>query len=228
MIRLTLLVVAALPLIALGGCNRNTAPGNDREAQVDAAPSPAPRTPAAQALSGVAVAAVQPETMTDADIASLGGPEGMCSIRLTRVGLPSFVHTGLDRTGAIKLNGKLIPMRAQREGMFADDGLRVAILPLDDKFDSNGLREAEMIVMLPGAEDEIGFRGYEDCSRRIDRPVKGEARSFVSSPWPSAALGTTALIPLLAVAALLEIKTGGRPCRGRRSSRHVRRLGARH
>lgn len=160
------LLCLALPLLVLGGCNRNTAPGNDREAQLDAAPTPAPHKAAAAALSGIATEAVQAETMTDADLASLGGPAGKCLIRLTRVGLPSFVHDGLDRSGAIKLNGALIPLRAERPGLFSADGLRVAIRPLAPQAGSDGVREAEMIVMLPGARDELGYRGYEDCSRR--------------------------------------------------------------
>ena len=60
----------------LTGCNSNSAPGNDREAQIDPAPTPAPRMGAAEALSGIATEAVQPETMSDADIAALGGLEG--------------------------------------------------------------------------------------------------------------------------------------------------------
>ncbi|MCF8708799.1 DUF6692 family protein [Rhizorhapis sp. SPR117] len=162
------ILFAALPLLMLGACNRNTSPGNDREAQVDAAPTPAPRQDAAEALSGIAAEAVQAETMSDTDLASLGGPNGKCLIRLTRVGLPSFVHNGLDRTGVIKLNGKLIPIPAKRSGLFADGGLRVAIRPVDSAFDSSGFREVDMIVMLPGAKDELGYRGYEDCSHRMD------------------------------------------------------------
>lgn len=164
MIRAAALLCVA-PLL-LAGCNRNTAPGNDRAARLDPAPAPAPRMSAARALSGIATEAVQAETMSDADVASLGGPSGKCLVRLTRVGLPSFVHTGLDRTGAVKLNGKLIVLQAEQDGLFADGGLRIAIRPLEREFDSDGLREADMIVMLPGARDELGYRGYEDCSNR--------------------------------------------------------------
>src|SRR5690606_3963664 len=64
------LLLALVPLLALGGCNRNTAPGNDREAQLDPAPNPAPRMDASAALSGIATEVVQAETMSDADLAS--------------------------------------------------------------------------------------------------------------------------------------------------------------
>ncbi|WP_188056210.1 DUF6692 family protein [Sphingosinithalassobacter sp. CS137] len=165
----TPLLLALVPVLMLGACNRNTAPGNDREAQIDAAPTPAPVMPAAQALSGIATEAIAVETMTDADLAALGGPEGKCLIRLTEVGFPSFVHDGLDGTGVIKLNGKLIPLTAERAGMFSSDGLRVAIRPVERDFGSDGMREAEMILMLPGASDEHGYRGYEDCAHRAGR-----------------------------------------------------------
>ncbi|MGE0776175.1 MAG: DUF6692 family protein [Sphingomonadaceae bacterium] len=164
MIRCAILF-AALSALGLGACNRNSATGNDREAQMDPAPAPAPRMPAAQALSGIATEAVQAETMSEADTASLGGLQGKSVIRLTAVGFPSFMLDG--RSGVIKLNGKLIPLRADRDGMFADGQLRVVVRPVDDKFNADGVREADMIVMLPGAKDEIGYRGYEDCSRRI-------------------------------------------------------------
>lgn len=160
--RLALLASIAA-VAALSGCNSNTEPGNDKEGQLDPAPSPAPRMPAAQALSGIATEAVQAETMTDADIASLGGPAGKCSVRLTAVGFPSFIYDDLQGTGVIKLNGKLIPLRAAGNGLFEDGGLRVMLRPVDQEFGSDGRREAEMIVMLPDAKDELGYRGYEQC-----------------------------------------------------------------
>lgn len=162
--RRALLLATLVPLVALGACNRNTATGNDREAQIDAAPSPAPHMRAAAALSGIATEAVKIETMSKADVASLGGSRGKCFVRLTKVGFPSFVHDGLDRSGVIKLNGKLIPLRAQRPGLFVEGDLRVAVRPLERDRGTDGIREAELIVMLPGAKDELGYRGFEDCS----------------------------------------------------------------
>ncbi len=87
--RLPALARALLATAMLTACNSNSAPGNDREAQIDPAPTPAPRMGAAEALSGIAVEAVQPETMTDADISAVGGLEGRCAIRLTEVSEPS-------------------------------------------------------------------------------------------------------------------------------------------
>ncbi|MGE0668518.1 MAG: DUF6692 family protein [Sphingomonadales bacterium] len=158
-------IIALLPMLALGACNRNTSPGNDRESQIDPAPAPARVASAAEALAGIAVEAVQPETMSDGEVAALGGPRGRCFIRLTSVGFPSFVHDGPGGKGAIKLNGTLIPLRARQGGIYESGGLGVVIRPVRREFGSDGLRESDMIVMLPGARDELGYRGYEDCSQ---------------------------------------------------------------
>jgi len=159
--RLFPLACALVAISMLPACNSNSAPGNDREAQIDPAPTPAPRMSAAEALSGIAVEAVQPETMTDADIAALGGLEGRCAIRLTEVSEPSFLYSP-GGTGAIKLNGKLIELPPAGGQRFADAGLTVQLRAAEGEGNA-GLPEHEMIVMLPGAKDELGFRGYRDC-----------------------------------------------------------------
>lgn len=160
--RLALFAIA----LFLSGCNQNTAPGNDREAQLEPAPPPAPQERAAEALSGVATEILQIETMSDADVASIGGLDGRCTIRLTQVGYPSFVYGGPQNTGIIKLNGKLIPLPAVSETTFEQSGLSVVIRPVDEEFGDDSMREAEIIVMLPGAKDELGYRGYESCSKQ--------------------------------------------------------------
>ena len=157
--------MSALALLSLGACNSNTSPGNDKEAGVDPAPKPAPKMPAAEALAGIAVEAVQAETMSDADIASIGGQPGKCTIRLTAVGFPSFIRDAGGRSGVIKLNGKLIPVQSSGNGLYQDGGLQVVLRPVDANFGSDGRREAEMIVLLPGAKDELGYRGYEQCPK---------------------------------------------------------------
>lgn len=149
--------------LAIAGCNSNTGPGNDKDGQLDPAPLPALKMGAAEALSGVATEGVQVETMSDPDVASLGGLADKCTIRLTVLGFPSFVRNADGRAGVIKLNGKLIPLRSNGNGLYQDAGLRVVLKPVDTSFGSDGRREAEMIVMLPEAKDELGYRGYEQC-----------------------------------------------------------------
>lgn len=105
---LPILAVVALPL---SGFNENTELGNDREAQVDPAPTPSLIAGADAALDNVATALVKPETMSAADLAAIGGLAGKCAIRLTEVAHPSFVYQP-GEAGTIKLNGKLIRLPA--------------------------------------------------------------------------------------------------------------------
>ena len=156
------LAMLALPLaLYRGGCNRNTDPGNDREAQLEHPPKAAPVESASAALANVATAIIKPQTMTSADIGALGGMEGRCDFVLTEVAFPSFLYRpGSD--GAIKLNGKLIPLPSIGENRFADGGLSVTLRPLQEEGNA-GSQGMRMIVIPPGAEDEIGYDGYVRC-----------------------------------------------------------------
>lgn len=151
-------------LLALAGCNRNTATGNDREAQREAPPTPAPATGAEAALANVATALIKPETMSDADVAALGGRSGRCAVVQTEVAFPSFLYQPGGQ-GAIKLNGKLIVLQPAGAGRFADGGLSVTLRPLEETGNA-GSRGMKMIVVPPGAKDEIGYHGYVRCYER--------------------------------------------------------------
>jgi len=124
---------------------------------------------AAEALSGIAVEAVQPETMTDADIAAVGGLEGRCAIRLTEVSEPSFLYRP-GGPATIKLNGKLIELSATGEQRFAAGGLTVQLRPVEGEGNA-GLAEHEMIVMLPGAKDE------QNDYQKANGAIAGTSRS---------------------------------------------------
>ena len=159
----TLTILAAAAGLALAGCNSNSAPGNDKEAALEAPAKAAPHVAAGEALAGVATATLQPETMTPADLASLGGIKGRCVFRMTEIGYPSFVYGGGSDSGTIKLNGKLITLASAGEGLYSADGLRLGLKPVDAKAKPGEPRETELVVMLPGAKDELGFRGYSQC-----------------------------------------------------------------
>lgn len=156
-----LLAAAALSLTA---CNRNTAIGNDREAQLDHAPQPAKIESASAALENVSTAIIKPETMSEADVQALGGKRGRCAVVLTEVAYPSFLYEP-GRSGAIKLNGKLIPLAASGESRFADGGLSVTLRRFEEEGKA-GRQGIEMIVVPPGAKDEIGYHGYVRCYQR--------------------------------------------------------------
>ncbi|MBS7671775.1 DUF6692 family protein [Croceicoccus gelatinilyticus] len=147
--------------LVLASCNQNTATGNDREAQLEPAPSLAPIEGPASALANVETAIVKPETMSDADIQALGGNKGKCEMILTEVAFPSFLFEP-GKSGAIKLNGKLISLKATGENRYEDGGLVVALRQVDEKGNA-GSPAMEMIVAPPGAKDELGYRGYARC-----------------------------------------------------------------
>ncbi|MCH9828979.1 MAG: hypothetical protein K0U79_14685 [Gammaproteobacteria bacterium] len=151
----------------LAACNQNTSIGNDREAQLEAAPMPAPVEDASSALQNVATAIIKPETMSDADVEVLGGKAGRCSIVLTEIAFPSFLYEPDGGPGAIKLNGKLIPLTSTGENRFADGELTVTLRVLDEKGNA-GSQGMEMIVVPPGAKDEIGYHGYRRCYEGTD------------------------------------------------------------
>ena len=150
-------------VLMLGACNQNTAPGNDREPQADPPSAAASISGAAEALSGVAPGGVMPETMNEADIASLGGYSGNCVIRLTGIGFPSFFEDRANGRGYLKLNGKLVRLEGAGEDRYADGELTVLLREAPSDESNNGLPGAEMIIGLPQADDELGFRGYRDC-----------------------------------------------------------------
>lgn len=164
--RVLIAAIAALS-IPLAACNENTSVGNDREAQLEPAPTPAPVMNAAEALRNVATEVIKPETMTKADIQALGGRNGRCAVVLTEVAFPSFLFER-EGTGAIKLNGKLIVLPRTGEGEYSDGGLTVTLRPGDEQGDA-GLTAMTMIVIPPGAEDEIGYNGYIQCYNGDER-----------------------------------------------------------
>ena len=149
--------------LVLAGCNSNTAPGNDKEAQLDAPAKAVAQADAATALAGIATGAIQPETMTLADIASIGGSNGRCQFRMTEVGYPSLVYGGARNAATVRLNAKLITLPSSGEGKYADGGLSVAVRPVDAAAKPGERHEAEMVIMLPGAKDELGYRGFSTC-----------------------------------------------------------------
>lgn len=154
-------VIALAAVAALAACNQNTELGNDREGQIEPAPTPAPVMGAAAALANVATEVIKPETMSDTDIAALGGRQGRCAVKLTEVAFPSFLFEP-GSGGTIKLNGKLIPLLPAGERQYKDGDLLVTLKPVDETGNA-GLKAMEMIIVPPGAKDEIGYRGYVQC-----------------------------------------------------------------
>lgn len=147
--------------VLLTACTENTATGNDREADREPSPTAAPLQDASSALENVATAIVKPETMSDADIAALGGKSDRCVFLMTKVAFPSFLYEQGAR-GAIKLNGKLISLSSVGDHRFADGELIVELRPPEEP-EGAAAQEMEMVIVPPGADDEIGYQGYRRC-----------------------------------------------------------------
>jgi hypothetical protein len=153
-----IILIAGLSAL-LAACNSNSAPGNDKMAELDAAPVAAAQMDAAAALANVASGGLYPGILNDADVKSIGGSKGSCVFRMTRVGYPSFIYGGAKQDGTIKLNGKLVMLPASSAGKYSDAGLTVE---MREQEGADG--EATMILRVPGAPDELGFRGYSTCN----------------------------------------------------------------
>lgn len=149
-------------LLVLAACgDGNVAPGNDAEAAHDRPARPAVHMRAGAALAGVEADAIQPETMSDGDIATVGGARP-CAFKLTRAAFPSLLYGGSDAT--IKLNGKLVALPRTASGRYEDAGLRVTITPdAPGSTSPHVLQEATMILWPPGTRDERGYRGFAQC-----------------------------------------------------------------
>lgn len=160
----TLAIITVGLALPLAACNQNTAPGNDREAQLDPAPKSAPIEPASAALANVATAIIKPETLTDADVRAIGGTEGRCVFRLTEVSFPSFVFEP-GRQGVIKLNGKLIPVNAFGKDRYASGDLLVSTRLLDETGNA-GLQGMELIVVPPGRKTNSAIAAMSSAPKR--------------------------------------------------------------
>lgn len=150
--------------LALAGCHHaNPSTGNDTEAALDPPMSAAPHRSAAEALAGVAREDVQPQTMSQADLDSLGGMRNGCVFRLTADAWPSFVYGGPQAGGVLKLNETLVTLPRASGNTFADGGLQVSLRPLGKSHANGTPQDADLIIRLAGVPQELGFKGYTDC-----------------------------------------------------------------
>lgn len=160
------LVASLAACFALAGCHHgNPSTGNDTEAALDPHTPAAPQRSATDALAGVALEDVQPQTMSQADLESLGGTRARCVFRLAAVAWPSFVYGGARAGGVLKLNEALVTLPRADSNTFAGGDLRVTLRPLGTAAADGTPREAELIIRLAGVPQELGFKGYAECHR---------------------------------------------------------------
>lgn len=159
--RTGVIALAAGLVLPLSACGQNTAPGNDREARLDSAPTPAQVAQAADALRNIPSENVKPGMMTGVDIQAIGGMRGRCAFRLTEASYPTFIYRPGGQ-GVIKLADKLIPVTATGPDRFVGGELLITTRAVEET-GSDGLRAQELIVVPPDAKDELGYRGYAEC-----------------------------------------------------------------
>lgn len=154
-----------LPLLVLGlvaaACTENTAPGNDREAELSPPEAPAEVAGVGAAIEGVGTELLVPQTMTDADLRNVRDMEYRCVFRFTRVGLPVFAY---GSTGVVKLNDKLVPIPATADGRYAAEGVTVTVRPLTRDAGGGEPFVGELVLRLPNAPHERGYHGFSECN----------------------------------------------------------------
>lgn len=154
-------VLGSLVLALLvAGCPENSAPGNDREAELAPPEPPAEVSSVGSAIGGVATGLLIPQTMTEADLANLPDVEVRCQFRFTTVGLPIVAY---GSAAVLKLNGKLVPLPATGDGRYAADGVTVTVRPLEEETVDGEPFATEFVLRLPEASDELGYHGYSTC-----------------------------------------------------------------
>lgn len=150
--------------LAAGACIGNPAPGNDREAELDPPAPPAEMAPVETALAGVDVSLLHPQIITGPDRTAVPEQPGRCAFRFTTVGFPVFLYSRSPGTaGVLKLNGKLLSLEGGADGRFASGGVSVDLRPLDTEARAEGRHPSELILRLPGAPHELGYRGFSEC-----------------------------------------------------------------
>lgn len=152
---------------ALGACNSNTAPGNDRAADSAPPPEPAQLADVRSAVSEADLKAVEPSTMTLEEIARAVGPDPACRFTFTKVGMPVLAAGEAEGGPAavVKLNGKLVRLApAAGEGTFSAGPVTVTVTPDGERTAPGRMqrRQANLVFTLDGGRT-VGYRGFYAC-----------------------------------------------------------------
>lgn len=146
--------------VLMVGCLDNSAPGNDREARLDPPTRAAQVAAAGAAISGVETGLIQPEIITEVDLTNVPNTAERCRFRMTKVGFPVVMY---GSSAMVKLNGQLVPLPGMGNERYGADGVQVTIRPLEEADDPAVPFEAEFVLTLPGAPNELGFHGFATC-----------------------------------------------------------------
>lgn len=120
-----------------------------------------------QALSTAEVANLDPEFLTDADIARIFPDGSACRFRYTPDSRPVLAGgtMGDQQVALFKISGDLVQLVGENNSRFTADGVRVNLTTLEggplEK--SGGAVDATLTMELDGGLS-TGFRGYYDCA----------------------------------------------------------------
>lgn len=125
--------------------------------------------PLSEALSTAKVAALDPEFLTDADIAKLFPEGAACTFNFTTTAKPSVAMGDVDgeAVALMKLSGDLIRLSASETASdgavsLSTDGMAVSITPTEDESSDDALAESTLIYSLD-AGSRAGFIGWTRC-----------------------------------------------------------------
>lgn len=125
--------------------------------------------PVSQALSTANVAVLDPEFLTEADIARLFPDGAACTFNFTTTAKPSVAIGDVDgeAVALMKLSGDLIRLSATQIGnsggvSLSTDGLEASIAPTDDESGDDELTQSTLIYTLD-AGSRAGFIGWTRC-----------------------------------------------------------------
>ena len=159
MMRLRVIPLLALAL-TVSACPENSAPGNDRESELDPPTPPASLASVDAVIQGLEPSVLIPQAMTEDDVRSLPPELRSCVFRFTGEGQPIVTY---GPGGAVlKLNSKLAQVPGIADGRYASAGVDVTIREIEGGEDEDGLR-TEFVFRVPGAADELGYHGFSEC-----------------------------------------------------------------
>lgn len=111
------------------------------------------------ALNNTLVATLDPSPLTADELRAVG-VEGTLDCGFRRVEGEDPVIWTADDNAAIKLNGVIIPLESQGEGIYGAPGITMTIRDVDDADWRGG---AELVFALERGLT-VGYRGFYDCS----------------------------------------------------------------
>lgn len=144
----------------------------DIEANGDGTEEKAPEArivPLSEALSTAEVAALDPEFLTEADIAKLFPAGAACTFNFTTTAKPSVAMGDIDGelVALMKLSGDLIRLSATQTAsdgavLLSTDGMEVSITPIAEGSPDDALTKSTLVYTLD-AGSRAGFIGWTRC-----------------------------------------------------------------